>query len=503
MQAWKFLFHLKFLVEFQVYNYPNNQDIMQKFLYFSLFMILLAFTTLIKAQDPMGLYYMQTIPQSSFINPAMQPRANVFFALPSINQNFKSDVAFKNIFQDIGGEWVTPLSERYDFSKLKRATGKSMDFQESVDMGLFGLGFRSGKHYFTVNFSVKNVMQTGLPYDLFTIVDDGLPDGKVFDFSTLRMKGYSYKEIALGYSREWDDKLTLGVKVKPLFGMMAAMTDLNTFKLETSRQVWNVTVSGNVSASAPLEIVEADDPTDFPESIDARDMESDDFTSYLTSFENGGLAFDFGGVYKFTPRLTFSAALVNLGYIKWKKDLNTLSFAGTYSFEGLNLNGTDDDFDDAMEDIEEDFKTMIDYKVTHEKFSTGLTPEFYAGALYEVTPSVTMGFLARSMFQKNNFRQDFNFSANVQPYSFVSVNLNYSVRPGGGNGLGTALSILLGPLQIYAMADYLPTRYSTVNMDGDEFTMFPYARNLSMKVGLNLIFGRHGYRDRPMLDSDK
>ena len=54
-------------------TYPNNQDIMQKVLYYLLPLILLALVTSIKAQDPMGLYFMETIPQSSFINPAMQP----------------------------------------------------------------------------------------------------------------------------------------------------------------------------------------------------------------------------------------------------------------------------------------------------------------------------------------------------------------------------------------------------------------------------------------------
>lgn len=473
---------------------------MQKFIYFFLFVFLLAFGTLIRAQDPMGLYYMETIPQSSFINPAMQPRANGFVALPSVNQNFKSDIAFKNVFQDVGSEWVSPLSKRYDFSKLKRATGKSIDFQESLDLGLFGLGFRSGRDYISINFGVKNVLQTGIPYDFISIADKGFPSGSVFDFSTLRVKGYSYKELALGYSREWNEKLTLGVKVKPLFGMVAGMTDINSFKLKTSRQVWDVTVSGSISSSAPIEVVEAEDSTDFPESVEFKDMESDDWQGYFGSFDNMGVAFDLGGVYQFTPRWTFSAALVNLGYINWTKDLNTISFNGNYEFDGLYVNGSDEDMGDAaMDALEEDLKTIIDYDVSHKKFNTGLTPEFYAGALYEFTPSITMGVLARSMFQKHNFRQDFNFSANVQPYSFVSINLNYSVRPSGGNGLGTALSLLLGPLQIYAMADYIPTRYSTVNMDGDEFTMFPYTRNLSVKVGLNLIFGRHGYRDRPML----
>lgn len=472
---------------------------MRKNIYILLSLLFLTAVTSVQAQDPMGLYYMETIPQSSFINPAMQPRANGFFALPSVSQNFKSDVAFKNIFQDTGNDWVTPLSNRYDFSKLKSATGESLLFQESLSIGLLGLGFRSGRDYFTFNMSLKNVVQSGIPYDMLSIADKGFPSGSIFDLSTFQMKGYTYKEIAIGYSREWNDKLTLGVKIKPLFGMMGATTDISSFKLTTSLQDWQVNVSGNISASAPLEIVEATNPNDFPESIDIKEMESDDYTSYLSSFKNMGVAMDFGAVYELNSRWSFSAALINLGYIKWNKDLNTISFSGNYSFNGLDVDGGDDDLDAALELLEDELKTLLDYKVTHDKFSTSLSPELYAGALYEVAPYFTAGFVSRSIFQKDNYRQDFNVSANLQPYSFVSVNLNYSLRPGGGDGLGTALSILLGPLQLYAAADYLPAQWALANMDGDEFPMFPNARNVTMKVGLNLIFGRHGYRDRPML----
>src|SRR5690554_8149992 len=58
----------------------------------------------VKAQDPMGLYFMETIPQTKHTNPAMQPRANGFFALPNVNQLFQSDLAFSDVFQDVGSE---------------------------------------------------------------------------------------------------------------------------------------------------------------------------------------------------------------------------------------------------------------------------------------------------------------------------------------------------------------------------------------------------------------
>lgn len=456
-------------------------------------------TAVVKAQSPMGLYYMETIPQVSHLNPAMQPRANGFFALPNINQLFQSDVAFSDIFQDVGSEWVSPLSQRYDFAQLYKATGDAFNVNEQADVGLIGFGFRSGRDYFSFSLSVKSAVNMGLPYDLFKIAENGFADGSRFDFSTLRTKAVSYKEISLGYSREWNDYLTVGINVKPIFGIMGMQSDISRFELHTSREQYDLYVNGNVYSSAPVDVVEGE-PGDFPESVEARDMEGDDWASYLTSFKNPGLALDLGAVYELNERWAFSAALNNLGYIKWTEDLNSLSFNGVYSFKGLEVNGSNkDDLDEAVEAIGDSLKTVIDYGVGQEKFSMPLVPGLYMGASYKLNHAVSFGVLSRSQFQKNNFRQDFNLSANLQPYSFVALNVNYSVRVNGGNGLGTGLSFLMGPLQLYLLADYMPMQYATVNMEGDEFLMFPNQKELSLKFGLNFIFGRHGHRNDPSL----
>ena len=460
---------------------------------------LLIITAGIKAQSPMSLYYMETIPQVSHLNPAMQPRANGFFALPNFNQLFQSDVAFSDVFQDVGSEWVSPLSQRYDYAKLYKATGDAFNINEQVDMGLLGFGFRSGRDYFSFSLSVKGAVNMGVPYDMFKITENGFTDGAKFDFSTLRTKAITYKEISLGYSREWNDYLTVGVNVKPLFGMVGMLSDINRFELHTNRQQYDLYVDGQVYSSAPIEVIEGE-PGDFPESVEGKDMTDDDWTSYLSSFKNPGIALDMGAVYTLNDQWEFSVALNNLGFIKWTEDLNSLSFNGVYSFKGLEVDGSNkDDLDEAVDAIGDSLKTVINYDIGQDKFSMALVPGLYMGASYNLNHALSLGFLSRSQFQKNNFRQDFNLSANVQPYSFVSLNVNYSLRVNGSNGLGTGVSFLTGPLQLYLLADYMPLQYATVNMEGDELFMFPHQKELSLKFGLNFIFGRHGHRNQPSL----
>jgi hypothetical protein len=199
------------------------------------------------------------------------------------------------------------------------------------------------------------------------------------------------------------------------------------------------------------------EPGDFPESVEGREMSASDWSSYLSAFKNPGIALDMGAVYALNDQWEFSAALNNLGFIKWTEDLNSLSFNGIYSFKGLEVDGSNkDDLDAAVDAIGDSLKTVINYGVGQEQFSMGLIPGLYMGASYNLNHAISFGFLSRSQFQKNNFRQDFNLSANLQPYSFVALNVNYSLRVNGGNGLGTGVSLLMGPLQLFLLADYHP-----------------------------------------------
>ncbi|ASB50140.1 DUF5723 family protein [Alkalitalea saponilacus] len=459
-------------------------------------------STTVKAQSPMGLYFMETIPQSSHINPAMQPRANAYVSLPSLNLMMQSDVAFSTILQRHGGEYLSPISSRFDYDKLYRQIGKSTTINFYQDIDLLGLGFRYGRDYFSLNVGFRNGIQFGLPSDLFKIPENGFPDGQRLDLSTMRIKSFSYKELNFGYSREWNEYLTVGINIKPLFGHAAALTDISTFIVESNRTHWDLIVDGTVYSSAPIEVEESDTPGDFPESIDGKDLDGDDFLKYLTGFNNPGIAFDFGAVYKLSDDWTFSAAFHNLGFITWKHDINTLSFNGKYTFDGVEIDGDNkDDWEEAFEAIGDSIKSIIDYQVGHGSFRTPLTPGMYLGAQYNLTHYLSFGLLSRSLFQKYNFTQDFNLSANVQPLTFVAFNMNYSYRINGGNGLGAGFTILGGPLQFYMMADYIPTKYADVYIDdNDPFMMFPNQRDLSIRFGLNLIFGRHGYRDRPMVN---
>ena len=459
----------------------------------------------IYGQDPMSLYFMETIPQLSRINPAMQPRANSFVALLSGSVSLMSDLAIDDILQKQGNNRYTFLEEQFDYNKFYNRLGNAWNIDANAEANLLGFGFRSGRGYFTFNLSIKADAQNALPSDIFRITETGLT-GKL-DLAPLKHKSLVYKQISIGYSHEITDRLTLGVNLRPIFGLAALMTDIKRFDINTSLDNWEFVLEGDVYSSVPTVTVTDNPNNDFPDIKEDFKSLEDDYMKYAKSLSNPGFAADFGVVYKLTDRLILSAALNNLGFIKWKDDLNSMSADGSFLFEGMEINDTDVDFDEYFDELEEKFKTELDYKIGTKAFSNSLTPSLYVGASYQLTDAISAGFLSRSILQENGVRQNFNLSANVQPYSFVSFNVNLNQNVRGGTYAGMGLSLYLGALQIYVLTDYIPLRYSnydiTINGYNERLKYLPTrAKEVTVMAGLNLVFGKKGFQNKPMLNRD-
>jgi hypothetical protein len=454
-----------------------------------------------QVRQPHSLYFMNTIPQVSQMNPALQPRANVYVALPvNVNADLRLDLALKDVFQKQGNQWYTPVEQKYDYDKLYRSIGKkSTMFNAGLDLDIIGFGFRTGSGYFSFGLSEHVSVTTSLPSDLFKITEKGFPDGTSLDFSPLRTQALAYMQMRIGYSTRVTDRLTVGVNVKPLFGQAAVATKIDKFKLQTGKKQWDLDAKGNIYSSLPIEEVVLDEDDKIDE-IKFRD--SDDYKTNDYSFNNPGIAFDLGAVYQFDERLSASASLNNLGFISWKNDLNSVAFNGKYTFNGVKFDASsDDDFGDLFSNLGDSILDAMQYKVRHDRFKTALPPVLHLGAQYRLTNAISAGFLSRSVFWQKGMRQSFNLSLNLQPYSFVAFNLGATWQVKSAVYLGAGFTIFAGPLQIYLLSDYVPVYYSTVRIDdGDKFPFPERQKTFTVRTGLNLVFGKHGYRNKPMLN---
>jgi len=467
------------------------------------------FTIIVNGQvrQPHSLYFMETIPQISQMNPAFQPRANGYVILPGVNADILSDLAGKEIFQQQKDDWFIPIQEEYDYNKLWKSIGekKSVVFNSGVDLDLIGYGLRVGNGYFSFGISEHFTANAVSPTDLFKLAEQkGITNKKSYDLSPLHAQAMAYLQVQFGYSLKVNNRLTVGMNVKPLFGQAAIVPKVEKFKVVRENSIWDTEIRGTVHSSKLVDKIEWDNDNDIY-NVTFKDLEYYqfyDWVNYGFDFSNPGIAFDIGAAYQINDRLNISAALNNLGFISWKEDLKWFSANINVS---IDEEITEDKFDEWLESLKDELNGSFKFREQQDNFKTALSPVFYAGASYQLTESLSAGLLSRSVFWKNNFRQSFNLSGYFQPYSFVALNAGVTWQMKNNVYLGGGLTFLLGPLQIYVLTDCIPTRFSKLKDEyGEEIAYLPlHLNSLTARVGINLILGRHGYVNRPMLEKRK
>jgi len=440
-------------------------------------------------QSPLGLYFPETLPQTTRVNPAHMPEKSFYITLPSPAVVLQMNPSLNAAVQRENEAWISPLHNNFDYPRLYQSAGNIVNINAEAGLSILGFGFKTGDHHFGVSLSVKSASQVSAPSDALRITEKGFPHNSFFDFSKTHLKQVAYKEIAITYARQWNENLSLGISLKPLFGMVGAVSKIHTLSLHTSRTVWRGEVDATISASGPVEL-EQSALEDIPDSYSISNNLADRIPEYLTSWKNAGLGFDIGAKLETVGPWTFSVSLIDLGWMQFKNELTQMSFQGTYTYDGIEMSGFDEQqLDDHLDELVDTLNQVLDYNVSHQPFATVLTPKLYAGAAYRIRPNLKAGFLSRTTFQKKRWNQEFNTSLNYRPLSWLELNAGYSFRINGSNGPGGSLIIGNSPLQFFIAADYLPPRYAMVTFDDyDPIPVLPNQRDLSLQFGINLKF---------------
>ena len=501
---------------------------MKKISYIISLSALVSFAANGQVRQPHQLYFMDGIPQIVQMNPALQPKANGYVVFPPVNFNVDiySDLSPVDLFQPKGDKLYTIFEKEYNFNKLKRSIGRNAAvINLAADIDFLGFGWRTANGYFSFGLSAHIFANPALPSDLFNMFDKLIPEK--IDFTPLGFRGMAYMQFRFGYSREITDKLTVGVNVKPILGLAGARLKFDDLVLKTNREEWSLVGNGALFVSGPVKVIKEKnkDGDDIFGIDDSRFNDLIDNPSFrsVTNLINPGIAFDFGASYKIDDRLTVSASLNNLGFINWRNNSSGINFEGgtILDFTGFDIDVSKDDIDIQIEDQLErlinldDLLADLQGDLIHDGFTTFLPTVFHAGATYQLTRKSTAGFLSRTVFYPGgSVRQSFNLSYYTPVIGNVflfNTGLTYQVNSTAYLNLGFIFNI--APLQFYILFGSIPLQFSKISIDDRSLSSYLFKDSniplpvhtqlLNFRLGFNLTFGRHGFRNNPMLDKGK
>ncbi len=443
-------------------------------------------------------YYLDRMPLRHKLNAALMPDQN-YISLPligGINMTVGSNVGMESFLYPSSTDNNTlntflhpDVSASEALSNIPKYSG--VDFQ--MDVTLLSFGFFKWGGYNTFDSSLKMSGSAYIAKDIFAMLKVGQSsDVTNYDLSGTSFKAKAYTEMAFGHSRKITDKLTVGAKFKYLSGLASGSFNLDNSSLSMSDSEWIV----NSGASGNIALKGADISVN-----DDGDVEFDYDTSGI-GFAGRGMALDFGATYRLYDKiwildgLELSAAINDLGFIKWSGGNTTITNSGefTYSgFEDLSLDDDDSDnsLDSQMDALTEDLEALVNIESVSgaESYRERLTMNFTAGAeAIFLKDKISVGVLYIT-----HMREDINashcgvFSLNLKPVKWIMGSVIYSASNYGSN-FGGVINICPRGFNFFVGADYgVPkTTSSFIPVDAN------FGLNFSM--GMAITFGkRHNY----------
>jgi len=187
------------------------------------------------------------------------------------------------------------------------------------------------------------------------------------------------------------------------------------------------------------------------------------------------LGFDFGMIYEYDERFTFSASLLNLGFINWQSDVNTFVSNGTFEFTGTD-SSTDFNNGDYVTELRDSLRRQFIPVPEKDTYTSRLVPEMYLGASYILSDHINAGAVFYSRLLRNKIQPAITLSGNTYNYKMLNASLSYTAINGDYFNIGAGIGLKLGVVHLHAAAD---------NLTG--FFKMASQRNLNLRFGLSIV----------------
>jgi hypothetical protein len=471
----------------------------------------------VSAQNSQVLYYMN-LPQNHMMNPALRPSNSLYIGLPVVSGiNLKMNnnlINFSDIFikAQRGDSVNSILYPDYNIDNFLEKIHEKNWLELQAAFQLFGLGFSIGKDaYIFLDINERVDGNLVLPGDLFKLAlkgNEGFMGDKI-DLSPLRGDMKYYREAGLGFSKNLTKKLRIGVKGKLLFGIAGFSTDNRSLGISVSDSTegyintMDADIMFNMSGPVTVNIDSNHDISSVVFDED-RFKTSSGISDFLLGKNNMGLGFDIGAVYNISDKLMVSAAITDVGFIKWKKDITNLQVQGKFKFVGLGvvdvINGAKS-FGDVGKNMVDSLKNSVNFTSSNVPFTSHLPYGVTLGAGYNLTRQVSLGLLSYSRVYEKKVQESLTLSGNVNLGNSLSTSLSYTFDNYTVDNLGAGLAFRVGIFQLYMLADRIPVVWNRIKSDNNPILLPTSWNTFNLRLGLNLTFGNKNKKkeDRPMV----
>lgn len=370
------------------------------------------------------------------LNPAFGNEKN-YVSMPGLGNldiNIEGNLNLTDVLYNVDGKTVTFLNPGVSTSEvlgnLSSHNKLSTDFRITVLSG----GFKAWGGYNTINLGVRGNVDASIPENLFSLLKEGV-ENKTYDISDVRARASAWAELGFGHSRQINEKLRVGATLKVLIGGASADAHLKDAHLSLGEDAWTVTTNANLRTNIK----------GYKYKTDIDKNTGNPYVSGLDGSFNGingfGLGLDLGAVYKLNQDWTFSASLLDLGFISWSDtQLATTDGDRTFDSDKYTFNvddNADNSFSKEWDRMKDGLNTL--WQLSDKGSDGGRTTSLYttlnlaAEYTFPLYRNLTFGLMNTTRIAGQFTTTTFRLSANVAPCKVFSAGINLAA---GTYGVG-------------------------------------------------------------------
>jgi hypothetical protein len=466
------------------------------------FILILIFTLIITggaAQNNQVLYFMN-LPQNHLVNPALKPINPLYIGLPVITGIYVNETNnyfnFSDVFTEgveISKSTLAFLDPDFDRDRFLGNLKKLNYAEPKASVQLLGLGFTAGDgFYFFLDIIDNTVVNLVAPRDYIRMAFLGNEQfkGQTIDLSDMRADFNYYREIGIGTSKNINPQLRFGAKAKLLFGLAGASFQNYNLKLTVNDDYTN-TLDANmaIDVSGPVIFY-----TDSENNIEDAELDQNiNAGKFLTNMSNTGFGLDLGAEYQVNDNVILSAAVTDIGFVKWKSDLSNLeAFDNNIELSGLDIEDIYEGratIDDVYENMKDSLKNAFILAGTDKRFTSKLPVGLTLGGKYVLDDRFSFGLLSYSRFTGQQIKETVTLSANMNIGNKVSTTLAYSICNSNYSNLGLGIAFRASVAQFYFLCDRIPFSWKRAGVGSESFLLPSNWSTVHARIGINLIFG--------------
>ena len=409
-------------------------------------------------------------------------------ALGNLNVGMNSNLRVDDILFNVNGRTALFLNPQVSTSEFLDGIHDKNKITENLRLQILGTGFKAFGGYNTFEINARQDLGLNIPGSLFRLAKEGIGN-KTYDISNFNAHAGGYAEIALGHSRQINDQLRVGAKLKVLLGIANIDANFKKAQLTLGENEWIGITDAEIQASIKSMKYEIEETERGPEGEETTHKYVSGLDIDSWGINGFGLAFDLGAEYKLDKNWAFSASLLDLGYIGWnnnyvastngERQINTDKYI--FNVDEDASNSFENEADRLMEGLSALYELQDNgdmgsrSKALAATMNLGVqyTPDFY--------DKLSFGLLNSTRMAGKYSWTEFRLSANVAPTNIFSASANMALGT-YGTSFGWLLNFHPSGFNLFVGMDHTLGKLAKQGV--------PLSGRANVNIGINFPFGR-------------